>query len=292
MLKLNSQQIGSAYVLLSGFLYGLVGYFGVSIVAENISISTMLFWRFVVSTIFISVILLFKKQPAHLLSKQSLNLFFFGSIFYSGTSGLYFLSSKYIGTGLAMVLFFTYPAIIVIFNWLYKKDKLSRNYCISIALLCLGIAMLGITKSATFNLYGVLLAILSAIHYSLYIIFSKKISTQMSPMSSTLIVSIGGSLGCFIFSLVDNTLMIPTSWSSWINIAGIGIICTALPILMLLKGLEYISSAKAAILSVLEPVCVAISGVFLLGEHLSFFQIIGTITILVAASITQFPDKK
>jgi drug/metabolite transporter (DMT)-like permease len=66
------------------------------------------------------------------------------------------------------------------------------------------------------------------------------------------------------------------------------IICTALPILLLLKGLKYISSEKAAIVSVLEPVFVLLSGIILLGETVSVMQIFGTIIILSGAVITLF----
>ena len=51
---------------------------------------------------------------------------------------------------------------------------------------------------------------------------------------------------------------------------------------------KYISSEKAAIVSVLEPVFVLLSGIILLGETVSVMQIFGTIIILSGAVITLF----
>ena len=65
-----------------------------------------------------------------------------------------------------------------------------------------------------------------------------------------------------------------------------GIICTALPILFFLESLKYISSEKASMLTVLEPIFVVIFGVILMHEPITFIQIIGIITILLGALLT------
>ncbi|HGF0879602.1 TPA: EamA/RhaT family transporter, partial [Legionella pneumophila] len=47
---MNSQeQRGSFYAILSGFLYGFIGYFGISAIHGDLSASNMLFWRFLIS---------------------------------------------------------------------------------------------------------------------------------------------------------------------------------------------------------------------------------------------------
>src|SRR5580700_6580653 len=44
---------GTFYVALSGMLYGLIGYLGTMLFQENLSVSTMLFWRFLVAGVWI-----------------------------------------------------------------------------------------------------------------------------------------------------------------------------------------------------------------------------------------------
>lgn len=100
-------------------------------------------------------------------------------------------------------------------------------------------------------------------------------------------VLIGCSIICLIVAYFEASFVKPAR-GNWLAIIFIAIICTALPILLLLKGLQYISSEKAAIVSVLEPVFVLLTGIILLGETVSIMQIFGTAILLSGAVITLF----
>lgn len=104
-------------------------------------------------------------------------------------------------------------------------------------------------------------------------------------------VSFGCMLTSLIFCFVDGSFEVPQTIHVWTNITGMGLICTALPILMLLQSLKYISSEKASMLSVLEPVFVVILGVILLGESMAILQAIGAVVILSGAVMTFLPHK-
>jgi len=54
----NKEFKGISYAVLSGILYGFISYFGISLLQNNYSITSMLFWRFLFSSIFISLALL------------------------------------------------------------------------------------------------------------------------------------------------------------------------------------------------------------------------------------------
>ena len=59
----------------------------------------------------------------------------------------------------------------------------------------------------------------------------------------------------------------------------------------MLYSLKYISSERASILSVLEPVFVVIFGVILLGETLHPWHAVGVVFVLLGAMITLFSHK-
>ena len=52
------EQRGSLYAIVSGLLYGFIGYFGLSAMNGHLSASNMLFWRFLISSIIILIILI------------------------------------------------------------------------------------------------------------------------------------------------------------------------------------------------------------------------------------------
>jgi drug/metabolite transporter (DMT)-like permease len=216
-------------------------------------------------------------------------LFCLGALFYSTSAGIFFVASQYIGTGLSMVILFTFPAIVMFFNWCLYKIKISKHYYMAIILMLLGMLLLVDLSDVTFDILGLGLGLTAAVLYACYIIASKKIT--VSPILSTIMISSGCSTACLLFALINHSFMIPSTLLQWSHILGFGILSTALPMLLLLEGLKKISAEKASILSVLEPVFVVIFGIILLEETLRLPQVIGIITVLSGALITLFSHK-
>jgi drug/metabolite transporter (DMT)-like permease len=94
-----------------------------------------------------------------------------------------------------------------------------------------------------------------------------------------------------ILSLTTNSFTVPTTLHVWLNLLGISIVSTTIPILLLLYSLNYINSEKASILSVLEPIFVLIFGVTLLGEPMKMQYILGVIIVLAGALLTLFSQR-
>src|SRR3972149_1991557 len=289
IISLFKQQRGVLYAVSSGLCYGLLGYFGISLMNSGLSISNMLFWRFTIATLFMCVILIPKYKTIFNSYKKNLLFIVYGIVFYTSSAMFYFMSSKHIGSGLAMVIFFTYPAIVMMFNVLFHKMVLRNTYYISFFIIIIGMICLANANKLTFNILGISLGILAAFLYACYILASKR--THIAPSISTLMVSLGSMISCLIASYVYDTFNIPNGFNEWFNIVGMGTLCTAIPKLFFLQALKYISSEQASMLSVFEPVAVLIFGVILLGEKISIIQIAGAIIILSGAITTLLPSK-
>ncbi len=57
---LSNEHKGALLAISSGLSYSLLGYFGVTIINEGLSINNMLFWRFIISSILIALIIIAK----------------------------------------------------------------------------------------------------------------------------------------------------------------------------------------------------------------------------------------
>jgi drug/metabolite transporter (DMT)-like permease len=292
MSQITKDTKGSLYAIVSGFLYGFIGYFGIRALNDNFSITTMLFWRFFVSTLVIGSLLFYNRKEIQANISEVIKAFIYGALFYGGSAITYFMASDYIGTGLSMVIVFTYPIFVLLSNAIFDNHKITKLYYISVSIIMIGMILLVSTEDMHFNFYGAFLALICALTYAGYVFLSKKQMTRLDPLTSSLIVSLANTIVFFIMAKSSNTFSIPTNLNSWINVIAIGLICTALPILFLLESMKYISSEKASLLSVLEPICVVVIGVYLLNEHLFFIQIIGIILILGAALLVQLEKLK
>ena len=277
---------GTIYVILSGILYGFLSYFGISLIDKGFSLLDMLFWRLAFSSLFLLITLAPYLRETKLPVKIILKAVSFGSIFYASSSVLYFMSCDYINSGLAMVIFFIYPGLVAILNWFLYKAKITKIYFASFALISLGIILLTDLSDVQVNLCGILLAILSGLTYAIYLILSKRQFSKLSPLVGSLTVSIGSSIIVLVFQLLNKgSLIVPLDASTLIYCISNGFISTALPMVLMLVGLKYISSTKASILSVAEPVFTVICGCVLLEEILSLQQIIGIIIVLTGSLI-------
>ena len=282
---------GNIFVALSGTLFGCLGYLGTQLIDMNLSLENMLFWRFLFASLFMlpSIVLLKQMLTTHKTEQITLvRTLLFGIILYTANSSLYFLGSHYIGTGLAMVVFFCFPVFVTLLMWLFGGWK-ANIYAIS-ALIAVGIGLLFLKGygDETIDMMGVFFSIMGALGYALYIFINRHHAKTIDTRLLTLFVCIGNTLLFFLWALFTQSFFIPTTWEAWFYILAIGIIATALPIRFMLDGMKYVSPIKASILSVLEPIVTLGIGFLLLEERVSVLQLIGIGIILIGAIAIQF----
>jgi drug/metabolite transporter (DMT)-like permease len=274
--------------VLSGIMYGSIGYFGETLRKAGFSIDNMLFWRFLISTLMMLPFLFcIRKDKAPISIKPVLLACGLGSIFYSSSTAFYFIASAEIGTGLAMVIFYAYPAFVVLIMWLLYKGIISNITIISTILIIIGCAFITGGKDINFQPIGTLYAVLSAIMYAFYMVFSKNIVGNLPATLFTLLVCAGNTLAFFILSVVKNSFIIPHTPYTWMIIILFSAIGTVIPLILLIEGMKYISASKASILSVFEPVVTLIIGIIFLGEAVLSIQVIGIAIILASAIVIQ-----
>ncbi len=283
------QKRGSFYAILSGFLYGFIGYFGLTVTHSGISLTNMLFWRFLIASALILLVLIPKFRDLKESWQQVLLAFLCGAVFYIFSTMLFFRAAEYIGSGLAMVIFFSYPVMVIVINYFLFGQYIPRLYYAAAAIVILGMSLFVDLNELQLDLMGVALGVVSALLYAAYMVASKK--STVSPTVSALMVSLGCMVTSLICTLVNGTWAVPSTLNIWMNLLGIGAFATAIPILLLLYSLKYISSEKASLLSVLEPVFVVIFGVILLGETLAWQHVVGVFVVLTGAMLTLFSDK-
>lgn len=311
----------SLLVAISGILYGFLGYLGTLALRENFSVSTMLFWRFFIAAAWMFLVLQYrsckqtkqikqtkKMHPADAVSlvdgeqsalfsfrsffsmlkqKKIWILLLLGGVGYAGSSGFYFLASNYTGTGLAMVIFFAYPLMVALLAWYRHGHAVTTITILSLMVIIVGLLLLRGPADHPIHVFGILFAILSAVFYAFYVVESKSIGQSMDSNLSTLFVCIGAALVCFIAALFTQSFAIFHSLHGLAVMLTFGILATAIPIQLMLQGMKHLSSMRASIISVLEPLVTVFVGVLLLHESMTCLQFLGAIIILGAAVFTQ-----
>ncbi|MBY0281731.1 MAG: DMT family transporter [Alphaproteobacteria bacterium] len=276
---------GTLYAALSGTLYGCLAYFGFKLVNTNFSFSDMLFWRFALATVALFPFVLQKNLWTSVSLYKIGFLFLIGLFVYSLGAHFYFQAAERIGSGLAMVIFFIFPLFVILLSWTIDKHTIGKGTVASITIILIGLGLLADYEQANINFMGLFLALLSGLGYAIYVYISKKI--KVPPILSTFILCFGSAVLFFFLSLYQNggqTIPLP---SCWFSVVVLGIICTLLPILLLLKAMETITATKASILGVLEPLATVVIGILFLDETITLRQWMGTGIVLAGALLVQ-----
>ncbi len=188
-----------------------------------------------------------------------------------------------------MVIFFSYPIIVALASWIKNRESMNAASFLSLISMVIGIFLLQDFSTHQFNIIGILFGMLAAICYASYVMGSKHISSpKVNSNVLTTIVCLGCACIFLLLSLLSHDFVFPHSIESCLTLLAFGILATALPIQLMLEGLKYISSMRASIISVLEPLVTVFVGVMLLDESISMLQILGISIILISAVLVQF----
>jgi drug/metabolite transporter (DMT)-like permease len=182
-----------------------------------------------------------------------------------------------------MVMYFAYPVFVILINFIIYKNKITNSSLLAIFLLTASMFVLINTTGSSINFFGFTLGLLAALSYALYIVASK--NNKLPVNLGALTVSLGSAVTCLMIALLDGSFAVPGSFNLWINIFGMSVICTTLPILFLLHALKYISSEKASLLSVTEPLFIIIISMIFLGEKINIIQAFGIALALTGVTI-------
>ena len=91
-----------------------------------------------------------------------------GAIGYAGC-GFYFVASRYMGTGLAMVLFFSYPVLVAFFSWALYRSRLHVKTILALIAMVIGLFLLRGAGSDHVSFGGLFFGLLTAASYAFYI---------------------------------------------------------------------------------------------------------------------------
>lgn len=279
----KKRRIGLTYGAFASASYGTNPLFALPLYAAGIGVNSVLFYRYALALAIYFFWLKFIKQISLKITlKESVILLILG-LFFSLSSYTLFDAFKYIEAGIACTILFIYPVLVAVIMAIFFKEKITKTVITSIALITVGISLLYHGKEgATLNLHGVLIVILSALLYSLYIVGVKNIKQvrHMNSAKMTFYVMLFGLI-VYITNLNFCTELQPlTSPILWIYTIGLALFPTIISIETINIAIKLIGSTTTAILGSLEPLTALFFGVVIFHEQLTLRIIFGIVAVL------------
>ena len=217
-------------------------------------------------------------------------LIFLGIIGYYFASYLDFVGLQYITASLERLVLFIYPTITTILVAIYFKRKISIYKVIAIVFtyIGIGIAFWGkIQDNIQEDFWlGVFLIFASAITFSIYLVGSEKIIPKFGVQRFTSYCMIVSCLSVLIhFGIKSNVDITSFPWQVYAFGVIIAVFNTVLPSYMMSAAIKTIGSSTTSILSSIGPISVIILGYLLLHEQISYYQISGTLVVIIGVII-------
>lgn len=212
--------------------------------------------------------------------KQILLSILCGILFYI-VNYLLELAYEIIPVGLATTLHFTYPIIVYILSIILFHESITYKRIISILLCLFGLVLIS-GFNANANLSGVIITLITAIAYSIYLLIIDKSSLNtLSTFVLSFYVSIGSSLaGIITLGGVDMGNI------QDIYIHKEYIIASALMLflasILVNVGIRKVGASIASILMVIEPISSLITSTLIFKYEISISSIIGCIFVLLS----------
>ena len=213
---------------------------------------------------------------------------FLGAILYVSSSITDFIGLLYISASLERAVLFTFP----IYVFLLSSD-LSRITFSKVVLIVSTVLGLAIMFNPTADnhlidtLIGILLVLLSAIFWALFIIYSKRAVSNISPTiftSTYMCITTVLLLFGFIIDSKKFTTFSTLQTHTMIYLVFLAIFCSIIPSYLMSFGLKRINASLAAVISAMGPIVTLALDVVILNHNLALNEIIGA--IIVTACVT------
>jgi drug/metabolite transporter (DMT)-like permease len=278
-----------ALCLASAFGFGCMAIFAKDAYKQHLSITALLSLRFGLAAVIFWAIARLRGPitlPPRRVLLAGLGLGAFG---YATQSGLYFGAVKRMDASTTSLLLYTYPAMVFIAALALRREHADRRRLAALALAVVGTALvlLGGGGSGSFETVGVVMAIAAAVAYSTYILVADTVVPKVDPFLLSALITTGGAATFWLAGVIDSGLDVTLSAHGWLDIAGIVLVSTILPISTFLLGLERVGPSTASILSCFEPVVTVSLAMALYGERLGPGQLAGGALVLAAVVVLQ-----
>lgn len=197
----------------------------------------------------------------------------------------------------AALLASTAPAIIVLLGAIFLKERLGLRQTMGVFLATAGAIVVSTGGLPTWLNQeqllkpGSLFILLSAIIWAVYSILNRVVGADRSPLVTASGMMLVGAFFCVpIWILQEGWIELgKLTFSTWVNLAVIGILCTGLAHLLYTRALQRTPASDLAAIQNIEPLIAIIAAAILLGEKIQPALITGGILILAGLFLAEKP---
>lgn len=189
---------------------------------------------------------------------------------------IFYLGIERIPIGLAVTLEFVGPLLVAIIG-----SRRLIDYC-WVLLAAIGIALIAPWSNKNVDLLGVIFALLAGGFWAAYIVLGGKVSKIMNGGQAVSTGMLFAAILILPFGFYENGLANLTPKFLGMGVA-LALLSSAIPFTLEMKALGQLPPRTFSILMSLEPAAASICAFIFLQEHLSFYEILAVVCVVIAS---------
>jgi drug/metabolite transporter (DMT)-like permease len=279
---------GVALVLGSGITFAFAPVTAKLAYQDDVRVATLLTLRFVLASalFWVAVVALRRPLPRRRGMTRAL---LYGAGFYAVQALLLFSAVNRIDPGVAVLLFYVFPALLVLPSVWLGRDRFSWRRVAAIPVALLGVALVLVGPGVgTVDALGATLALAGAVAYVAFVLAGDYLAVGTDPIVLTALMGTGAVPTFLAYGLLTDGLSLDFQRPGWLWIVAVAIVSLA-AFTMFFAGLERIGPSLTGLLSTSEPVTTAIASAIIFGTALVGLQILGALLVIGAVVWVNLP---
>lgn len=221
--------------------------------------------------------LIFRKQFSGIARTDFAKATASGALFLLSAS-MDFSAIERLGAGPSRVILFVYPLFVLLLEAVRLHKPPARRQIAAFAIAWAGLLIVsgdGWRRGADSS--GVLFALAGAASHATYLTITQGLARRMGSLPFTVASNTGTAVGILIvvFALLPaGSARVTAEGAAWLGL--LALLCTALPMLLMVEGIRLMGAGPSSLLSLLGPVITLLAAAVLLSEPLTPAKILGS----------------
>jgi drug/metabolite transporter (DMT)-like permease len=203
----------------------------------------------------------------------------------AAVQGTYYYSIAKLGVGLAILLQYVAPSLIVVYEMARgKKPTPAMVAAVLLALAGTALLVSGVDRSSVHaSAFDWFVGASCSVIFAFYVLASKRLVARYPP--ETVLVYTFSIAAIFWTCVTPPWRIVAAQYpaSMWLSFVFLGVFSTLVPFRFFYAGLKRLPAAEAGVIATAEPVVAILSAFVFLGEGLKPGQMLGAALVIVAA---------
>ncbi len=251
--------------------------------------------RLMISVVLLAIVFALLRRNLFRIRRADVGpLVLLGLVGIAAIQGTYYSNVGLVGVGLAILLQYLAPALVVAYEAIATRRPPDRTRVLALALATLGTALLVLADGAAVaraNPLGVALGLASAGFFAFYIVYAKRMVSRLDPWTVLFYGFLVAGLFWLIFAPPGRIAQAAYGPSEWALFLGIALGSALVPFGLFYEGLKRLDASRAGIVALLEPIVAIGSSALWLGEGLTVSQGLGAVLILAGVGLVAHGER-